>query len=72
MKKIKILFCGLIIGLSVWGYIGSYKIDSAKELLLLNVEALSFDESLTPNCVFMIGTCFNNEGDIVRGMVFKR
>lgn len=72
MKKIKILFCGLLVGLSVLSYSIANSKKSASELLLLNVEALSFNESGGGDCVVMEGTCFTNEGDYVFGMVYKQ
>ena len=44
MKKIKILFCGLLVGLSVLSYLIATQKNSIKELVLLNVEALSLNE----------------------------
>lgn len=68
MKKIKILFCGLLVGLSVLSYFLAYQKSSAKELFLFNVEALSHDESSTSECVVIEGYCIINNGDIYRGM----
>lgn len=68
MKKIKILFCGLLVGLSVLSYLVASKKNSATELFLSNVEALSQDESSTSDCVVMEGYCIINNGEIYRGM----
>jgi len=72
MKKIKILFCGLLVGLSVLSYLIATHRSSTTELLLLNVEALSLNEGAGGDCVVMEGTCFTNEGDYVFGMVYKQ
>lgn len=68
MKKIKILFCGLLVGLSVLSYFVAYQKSSATELFLFNVEALSHDESSTSECVVMEGFCIINNRDIYYGM----
>lgn len=70
MKKIKVLFCGLLIGLSVLSYMIATSKSSARELLILNVEALTFDESLTPDCCLVNGTCFTSNGGFILGMAF--
>lgn len=70
MKKIKILFCGLLVSLSVMSYLIAAHKSSATELFLLNVEALSFDESDVPGCVLINGYCFASNGDFVRGMKY--
>lgn len=70
MKKIKILFCGLLVSLSVMSYLIAAHKSSASELLLLNVEALSLDESDVPGCILVDGFCFAHNGDFVRGMKY--
>lgn len=70
MKKIKILFCGLLVGLSVLSYLVVSQKKSATELFLLNVEALSLDESDIPGCVLIEGYCIADSGDFIRGMKY--
>lgn len=70
MKKIKILFCGLLIGLSVLSYLVANQKSFASELLRSNVDALTFDESTSPNCVYASGFCTTNSGGIIRGMKY--
>lgn len=70
MKKVRILFCGLLVGLSVLSYLIGTRRSSTAELFLLNVEALSQDESAYPNCVYAHGFCTTNTGGIVLGMKF--
>ena len=67
MKKIKILFCGLLIGLSVLSYLIVTQKKSTSELLLLNVDALGQDESGRLECVYAPGLCPKN-GYIPVGM----
>ena len=70
MKKIKILFCGLLIGLSVLSYLIANKKSSASELFILNVEALSQKETTDPGkCVNLSGICITPEASHV-GMRF--
>lgn len=69
MKKIKILFCGLLVGLSVLSYLIANKKNSTTELFLLNVEALSQDESGRLECVPSAGFCIT-AGSIYVGMRF--
>ena len=62
MKKIKILFCALFVGLSVSRYLIANKKSSATELFLLNVEALSMNEdSVAGDCVNLSGVCVTPE-----------
>nr|WP_195458334.1 hypothetical protein [Alistipes sp. D31t1_170403_E11] len=68
MKKIKILFCGLLVGLSVLSYLIATHKNITTELLLLNVEALSLNEELGDGCVVINGTCFDDYGNYVYGM----
>ena len=68
MKKIKILFCGLLVGLSVLSYFIATPKSSVKELVLLNVEALSLDELDTSGCLSIEGYCIADNGDFIRGM----
>lgn len=71
MKKIKILFYVLFVGLSVSSYLIATHKRSSTELLLLNVEALSLNEELGDGCVIINGTCFDNNGIYVFGMRYK-
>lgn len=71
MKKMRILFCGLLVGLSVSSYLIATPKSSLGELFLLNVEALSFDESIGPDCVVLNGYCIADNGNFIRGMAFK-
>lgn len=68
MKKIKILFCGLLVGLSVLSYLIATHTKNTSELFLSNVQSLSQDESSTSDCVVMEGYCIINNGEIYRGM----
>lgn len=70
MKKIKVLLCGLLVGLAVSSYLIVTQNNSATELFLLNVEALSLDESDVPGCILVDGFCFAHNGDFVRGMKY--
>lgn len=70
MKKIKILFCGLLVGLSVLSYFVAYQKSFATELFLLNVEALSLDETTSPECINISGSCRTSEG-VVYGMALE-
>lgn len=71
MKKIKILFCVLFVGLSVSSYLIATHKRSATELLLLNVEALSLDELDTSGCLSIEGYCIADNGDFIRGMGYR-
>lgn len=70
MKKIKILFCALFVGLSVSSYLIANKKSSASELFLLNVEALSQDETTVPECKNISGSCWTSEG-VIFGMTLE-
>ena len=62
MKKIKNLFCGLLVGLSVLSYLIATQKNSIKELVLLNVEALSLNEDDVDGCVSCSGVCITYSG----------
>lgn len=70
MKKIKILFCGLLVGLSVLSYLIASQRNSATELFLSNVEALSLYELDPTGCILVDGFCFADSGDFIRGMKY--
>ena len=70
MKRYKILLCGLLAGLSISSYLIVTRKSSTTELFLLNVEALSQDESAHHNRVYANGFCTTNTGGIIRGMKF--
>lgn len=67
MKKIKIMFCVLVVGLSALSYLIVTKKSVATELFILNVEALSLDESTNTECSYITGTCWTSEG-VIFGM----
>lgn len=70
MKKITILFCGLLVGLFVVSYLIATPKSSARELLQLNVEALSFNEYEEYGCTDLNGMCLVPNGYIL-GMAFQ-
>lgn len=61
MKKGKILFCCLVAGLSVAAGLLCNEKNTANELMLLNVEALSQSESVVPDCVPLHGMCIKDK-----------
>lgn len=70
MKKIKILFCGLLVGLSVLSYLIATHRSSTTELFRLNIEALSLNEDRPDHCIVVDGFCFVN-GILLPGMKFN-
>lgn len=69
MKKGKILFCCLVAGLSVAAGLLCNEKNTANELMLLNVEALSQGENTGLECTIMGGGCITVEA-IYPGMAF--
>lgn len=62
MKKVKLILCLVVAGVSIFGYIFCNSSKSGNELITFNVEALSQDESSTiGDCVDLPGICVTPE-----------
>lgn len=70
MKKFK-LGCVLLVAIVMVNLLLNLRTDSSKELLINNVEALTFDEVPTPDCIEAHGWCYAATSDFVRGLKYK-
>lgn len=66
----KLILCLIVAGVSIFGYIFCNSSKSGNELMTLNVEALSQDESNVPDCIVLPGICVTPEA-AQQGMRFN-